>query len=90
MFSKKKKKKCTERQFPPADVAQLLDSTVTSLQPCCPQNLPIYAERQKCMGIIRNQILAGQENSFAETCKKDTQTKKLAPSLSPTKAAIYT
>lgn len=50
--------KCTERQFPPADVAQVLDSAVTSLQPCCPQNLPIYAEIQKCMGIIRNQILA--------------------------------
>ncbi|XP_059445242.1 protein ALWAYS EARLY 3 isoform X2 [Corylus avellana] len=50
--------KCTERQFPPADVAQVLDSAVTSLQPCCSQNLPIYAEIQKCMGIIRNQILA--------------------------------
>ncbi|KAJ7955062.1 Protein ALWAYS EARLY 3 [Quillaja saponaria] len=50
--------KCTERQFPPADVAQLLDSAVTSLQPFCSKNLPIYAEIQKCMGIIRNQILA--------------------------------
>ncbi|KAF5465516.1 hypothetical protein F2P56_015513 [Juglans regia] len=50
--------KCTERQFPPADVAQVLDSAVTSLQPCCSQNLPIYAEIQKCMGIIKNQILA--------------------------------
>ncbi|KAA8527473.1 hypothetical protein F0562_034812 [Nyssa sinensis] len=50
--------KCTERQFPPADVAQILDSAVTSLQPCCSQNLPVYAEIQKCMGIIRNQILA--------------------------------
>lgn len=50
--------KCTERQFPPADVAQILDSAATSLQPCCSQNLPIYSEIQKCMGIIRNQILA--------------------------------
>ncbi|XP_059668464.1 protein ALWAYS EARLY 3 isoform X2 [Cornus florida] len=50
--------KCTERQFPPADVAQILDSAVTSLQPCCSQNLPVYGEIQKCMGIIRNQILA--------------------------------
>ncbi|XP_030974090.1 protein ALWAYS EARLY 3 isoform X1 [Quercus lobata] len=50
--------KCTERQFPPAVVAQVLDSAVKSLQPCCSQNLPIYAEIQKCMGIIRNQILA--------------------------------
>lgn len=50
--------KCTERQFPPGDVAQVLDSAVTSLQPCCSPNLPIYAEIQKCMGIIRNQILA--------------------------------
>ncbi|XP_047310135.1 protein ALWAYS EARLY 3-like [Impatiens glandulifera] len=50
--------KCTERQFPPADVAEILDSAVTSLQPCCSQNLPVYSEIQKCMGIIRNQILA--------------------------------
>ncbi|XP_047319378.1 protein ALWAYS EARLY 2-like [Impatiens glandulifera] len=50
--------KCTERQFPPTDVAQILDSAVTSLQPCCSQNLPVYSEIQKCMGIIRNQILA--------------------------------
>ncbi|XP_038890846.1 protein ALWAYS EARLY 3 isoform X5 [Benincasa hispida] len=50
--------KCTERQFPPSDVAQVLDSAVSSLQPCCPQNLPLYAEIQKCMGIIRSQILA--------------------------------
>ncbi|KAM7488190.1 hypothetical protein LguiB_025674 [Lonicera macranthoides] len=50
--------KCTERQFPPADVAQILDSAVTSLKPCCSQNLPVYDEIQKCMGIIRNQIMA--------------------------------
>ncbi|RZB54833.1 Protein ALWAYS EARLY 3 isoform B [Glycine soja] len=50
--------KCTERQFPPADVAQVLDSAVTSLQPLSLKNLPIYGEIQKCMGIIRNQILA--------------------------------
>ncbi|XP_050216536.1 protein ALWAYS EARLY 3 isoform X2 [Mercurialis annua] len=50
--------KCTERQFPPSDVAQVLDSAVTSLKPCCSQNLPIYADIQKCMGIIRSQILA--------------------------------
>ncbi|OIS96765.1 PREDICTED: protein ALWAYS EARLY 3 [Nicotiana attenuata] len=50
--------KCSERQFPPADVAKVLDSAVASLQPCCSQNFPIYAEIQQCMGIIRNQILA--------------------------------
>ncbi|KAK8623864.1 hypothetical protein V6N13_065226 [Hibiscus sabdariffa] len=50
--------KCTERQFPPGDVAEVLDSAVTSLKPFCSQNLPIYTEIQKCMGIIRNQILA--------------------------------
>lgn len=50
--------KCTERQFPPADVAQVLDLAVMGLHPCGSQNLPIYAEIQKCMGIIRNQILA--------------------------------
>ncbi|KAL5163497.1 Protein ALWAYS EARLY 3 [Glycine soja] len=51
-------KKCTERLFPPADVAQVLDSAVTSLQPLSSKNLPVYGEIQKCMGIIRNQILA--------------------------------
>ncbi|XP_015570600.1 protein ALWAYS EARLY 2 isoform X2 [Ricinus communis] len=49
---------CTERQYPPADVAQLIDSAVTSLHPCCPQNLPIYREIQMCMGRIKTQILA--------------------------------
>ncbi|XP_059437111.1 protein ALWAYS EARLY 2-like isoform X2 [Corylus avellana] len=49
---------CTERQYPPADVAQILDSALTSLHPCCPQNLPIYREIQMCMGRIKTQILA--------------------------------
>ncbi|XP_019440562.1 PREDICTED: protein ALWAYS EARLY 2 isoform X2 [Lupinus angustifolius] len=49
---------CTERQYPPADVAQIIDSAVTSLHPCCPQNLPIYREIQMCMGRIKTQILA--------------------------------
>ncbi|KAK9161499.1 hypothetical protein Syun_007840 [Stephania yunnanensis] len=49
---------CTERQYPPADVAQILDSTVKSMQPCCTQNVPIYSEIQMCMGLIKNQILA--------------------------------
>ncbi|XP_051127509.1 protein ALWAYS EARLY 3-like [Andrographis paniculata] len=50
--------KCTERQFPPSDVAQILDSAVTSLHPRISQNLPVYTEIQKCVGIIKNQILA--------------------------------
>ncbi|KAL8121602.1 hypothetical protein AgCh_018366 [Apium graveolens] len=50
--------KCTERQFPPADVAQILDSAVTSLQPCTSKNLPVYADIEKCMIMIRNQIMA--------------------------------
>ncbi|KAH7865459.1 hypothetical protein Vadar_006997 [Vaccinium darrowii] len=50
--------KCTKREFPPADVVVILDSAVASLQPCCSQNLPVSAEIQKCMGIIKNQILA--------------------------------
>ncbi|KAI3522380.1 hypothetical protein L1887_00118 [Cichorium endivia] len=50
--------KCTERQFPPAEVASILDSAVSSLQPWSPQNVQVYAEIQKCMGIIKNQILA--------------------------------
>ncbi|XP_041020080.1 protein ALWAYS EARLY 2 isoform X2 [Juglans microcarpa x Juglans regia] len=49
---------CTERQYPPADVAQILDSALTSLHPCCPQNLPIYREIQMCVGRIKTQILA--------------------------------
>lgn len=50
--------KCTERQFPPAEVASILDSAVSNLQPSSPQNLQVYADIQKCMGIIKNQILA--------------------------------
>ncbi|KAK1351905.1 Always early protein 3 [Heracleum sosnowskyi] len=50
--------KCTERQFPPADVAQILDSAVTSLRPCTLQNFPVYADIEKCMIMIRNQIMA--------------------------------
>ncbi|KAA8545133.1 hypothetical protein F0562_019978 [Nyssa sinensis] len=49
---------CTERQYPPADVAQIMDSAVTSLHPCCFQNLPIYRQIQMCMGRIKTQILA--------------------------------
>ncbi|KAJ0244458.1 Protein ALWAYS EARLY 2 [Hirschfeldia incana] len=51
-------KMCTERQYPPADVAQLIDTAVTSLQPRCPQNLPIYREIQMCMGRIKTQIMS--------------------------------
>ncbi|GMI79542.1 ARABIDOPSIS THALIANA ALWAYS EARLY 3, ALWAYS EARLY 3 [Hibiscus trionum] len=50
--------RCTERQFPPAEVAQIIDSAITSLHPCCPQNLPVYREIQMCMGKIKTQILA--------------------------------
>ncbi|XP_031260660.1 protein ALWAYS EARLY 2 isoform X2 [Pistacia vera] len=49
---------CTERQYPPAYVAQIIDSAVSSLHPCCPQNLPIYREIEMCMGRIKTQILA--------------------------------
>ncbi|KAJ4974391.1 hypothetical protein NE237_007565 [Protea cynaroides] len=49
---------CTERQYPPAEVAQILDSAVTSLKPCCSRNLHLYGEIQRCMGIVKNQILA--------------------------------
>ncbi|XP_050375435.1 protein ALWAYS EARLY 3 isoform X2 [Argentina anserina] len=49
---------CTARQFSPADVAWVLDRAVTSLKPICTQNLPVYGEIQKCMGIVRSQILA--------------------------------
>ncbi|XP_043723026.1 protein ALWAYS EARLY 2-like isoform X2 [Telopea speciosissima] len=49
---------CTERQYPPAEVAQILDSAVKSLKPSCSQNLYVYGEIQRCMGIVKNQILA--------------------------------
>ncbi|KAM3752669.1 hypothetical protein ACB098_03G036600 [Castanea mollissima] len=49
---------CTERQYPPADVAQILDSALKSLHPYCTQNLSIYREIQMCMGRIKTQILA--------------------------------
>lgn len=49
---------CTERQYPPAEVAQILDNAATSLHPCCPKNLSIYREIQMCMGRIKTQILA--------------------------------
>ncbi|KAK4850090.1 hypothetical protein QYF36_003780 [Acer negundo] len=39
---------CTERQYPPSDVAQIIDSAVSSLHPCCHQNLPIYREIEMC------------------------------------------
>ncbi|KAL8100354.1 protein ALWAYS EARLY 3-like [Apium graveolens] len=49
---------CTERQLPPAVVAQVLDFAVTRLQPCCSQNLPVYTNIKKCMIMIKNQIMA--------------------------------
>ncbi|KAM7469480.1 hypothetical protein LguiA_007663 [Lonicera macranthoides] len=49
---------CTERQYPPSEVAQILDSAVRSLQPSCPQNLGVYREIQMSMGRIKTQILA--------------------------------
>jgi len=49
---------CSERQYPPSDVAQMLDSAVTSLQPYSSQNLIIYKEIQQSIGVIKNQILA--------------------------------
>ncbi|KAL1063191.1 hypothetical protein V6Z11_D13G129600 [Gossypium hirsutum] len=49
---------CTERQFPPADVAQIMDLAARSLHPWCSENLWIYREIQRCMGKIKTQILA--------------------------------
>ncbi|VVB15249.1 unnamed protein product [Arabis nemorensis] len=49
---------CTEKQYPPADVAQVMDTAVSRLQPRCPQNMPIYREIQTCMGWIKTQIMA--------------------------------
>ncbi|KAE8686638.1 DIRP,Myb-like DNA-binding domain, putative isoform 3 [Hibiscus syriacus] len=49
---------CTERQYPPADVAQIIDAAVTSLHPWSTENLQVYREIQRCMGRIKSQILA--------------------------------
>eukprot|EP00252_Welwitschia_mirabilis_P007861 TRINITY_DN1956_c0_g2_i1.p1 TRINITY_DN1956_c0_g2~~TRINITY_DN1956_c0_g2_i1.p1 ORF type:complete len:1216 (+),score=337.50 TRINITY_DN1956_c0_g2_i1:375-4022(+) len=49
---------CTERQYPPADVAQILENALTSLQPHSNNNLAIYREIQQWMGVIKHQILA--------------------------------
>ncbi|KAA3487259.1 protein ALWAYS EARLY 2-like isoform X2 [Gossypium australe] len=49
---------CTERRFPPADVAQIMDLAARSLHPWCSENLWIYREIQRCMGKIKTQILA--------------------------------
>ncbi|KAM7272440.1 hypothetical protein ACFE04_027103 [Oxalis oulophora] len=49
---------CTERQYPPAEVAQIIDCAVMSLHPHCPQNLPLFREIQMCMGRVKTQILA--------------------------------
>ncbi|XP_023637492.1 protein ALWAYS EARLY 1 isoform X2 [Capsella rubella] len=51
-------KMCTEKQYPPADVAQLMETAVSGLQPRCPQNMPIYREIETCMGLIKTQIMA--------------------------------
>ncbi|VYS68097.1 unnamed protein product [Arabidopsis thaliana] len=48
----------SKKQYPPADVAQLMDTVVNDLQPRCPQNMPIYREIQTCMGLIKTQIMA--------------------------------
>ncbi|XP_060966818.1 protein ALWAYS EARLY 1 isoform X6 [Cannabis sativa] len=49
---------CTERQYPPSEVAQILDTAVTRLYPLSSQNIQIYREIQSYMGRIKTQILA--------------------------------
>ncbi|KAH0850972.1 hypothetical protein HID58_095039 [Brassica napus] len=49
--------RCTEKQYPPADIAQVMEIAVRSLEPRCPQNMPIYRDIQTCMGWITNQIM---------------------------------
>ncbi|KAF9619419.1 hypothetical protein IFM89_006994 [Coptis chinensis] len=49
---------CTDRQYPPGEAVQILDSAMRSLQPCCSQNVPIYRDIQMCMGMVKNQILS--------------------------------
>ncbi|KAL7584291.1 hypothetical protein Lser_V15G44887 [Lactuca serriola] len=49
---------CTERQYPPGDVVQMLDSAFRNLHPQSPQNLGIFREIEMCMGRVKTQILA--------------------------------
>lgn len=50
---------CAERQqYPPAEVAQVLDSALASLRPLATQNMLVYREIETCIGIIKNQMLA--------------------------------
>ncbi|KAM0040478.1 putative transcription factor MYB/SANT family [Helianthus debilis subsp. tardiflorus] len=49
---------CSERQYPPGDVVEMLDLAFTKLQPQCPENLGIYREIEMCMGRVKTQILA--------------------------------
>lgn len=49
---------CTEKQYHPAEVAHILDSALSRLQPCSSENVPIFREIEMCMGIIKNQMLA--------------------------------
>ncbi|KAK3163558.1 hypothetical protein QOZ80_1AG0005280 [Eleusine coracana subsp. coracana] len=49
---------CTEKQYHPAEVAHILDSALSRLQPCSSQNIPIFREIEMCMGVIKNQMLA--------------------------------
>ncbi|KAI7750261.1 hypothetical protein M8C21_015970 [Ambrosia artemisiifolia] len=49
---------CSERQYPPGDVVEMLDSAFTKLRPQCPENLGIYREIEMCMGRVKTQILA--------------------------------
>ncbi|KAF3331243.1 protein ALWAYS EARLY 2-like isoform X1 [Carex littledalei] len=49
---------CTEKQHPPAEVTHILDSALSSVQPCCPENAGLYREIEFWMSIIKNQMLA--------------------------------
>ncbi|XP_062225378.1 protein ALWAYS EARLY 3-like isoform X9 [Phragmites australis] len=49
---------CTEKQYHPAEVTDVLDSVLSRLQPCSAQNIQIFREIEMCMGIIKNQMLA--------------------------------
>ncbi|KAF8654527.1 hypothetical protein HU200_061718 [Digitaria exilis] len=50
-------KNCTEKQYQPAEVAHILDSALSGLQPCSSQNIPIFREIEMFMSIIKNQIV---------------------------------
>ncbi|CAN8255736.1 unnamed protein product [Cochlearia groenlandica] len=49
---------CTENQYPPGEMAQMMEAAVSSLRPLCHENMPIYRDIQLCIGMIKTQLMS--------------------------------